>query len=283
MEREQVRARGASTVLSHPRCIVAGDGTSAPELALAVEGGVVQGLCARVPVLRHRSSARAALALVHQGHARAPRPRAAVLRAHRANARSTSRSTGSTRPRRAAATTPTFTGLELERRRRGRLPRRCRAARAPLLRARGPHTESTRSGSSSSSRPASAPALRGIIDRLELDDDGELVVTDYKTGRVPAPDLRAEPARRRPLLRLPLRAGVRRAPGAGPAALPERAAGDHRQPTEQSIRGLRQRTSAIWTAVERACERDDFRPRPSTLCDWCAFRATARPSAATRR
>jgi len=25
--------------------------------------------------------------------------------------------------------------------------------------------------------------LRGIIDRLELDQDGELVVTDYKTGR----------------------------------------------------------------------------------------------------
>ncbi len=28
--------------------------------------------------------------------------------------------------------------------------------------------------------------LRGIIDRLELDDDGELVVTDYKTGRAPS-------------------------------------------------------------------------------------------------
>ena len=29
------------------------------------------------------------------------------------------------------------------------------------------------------------PPLRGIIDRLELDADGELVVTDYKTGRAP--------------------------------------------------------------------------------------------------
>ncbi|HUV11306.1 MAG TPA: PD-(D/E)XK nuclease family protein, partial [Acidimicrobiia bacterium] len=28
--------------------------------------------------------------------------------------------------------------------------------------------------------------IRGIIDRLELDADGELVVTDYKTGRVPS-------------------------------------------------------------------------------------------------
>ena len=30
--------------------------------------------------------------------------------------------------------------------------------------------------------------IRGIIDRLELDDDGELVVTDYKTGRAPHPN-----------------------------------------------------------------------------------------------
>ena len=28
--------------------------------------------------------------------------------------------------------------------------------------------------------------VRGIIDRLEIDGDGELVVTDYKTGRVPS-------------------------------------------------------------------------------------------------
>ena len=28
--------------------------------------------------------------------------------------------------------------------------------------------------------------LRGIIDRLELTADGELVVTDYKTGRPPS-------------------------------------------------------------------------------------------------
>src|SRR5215203_2655303 len=34
--------------------------------------------------------------------------------------------------------------------------------------------------------PAGAVELRGIIDRLDLRDDGELVVVDYKTGRPPS-------------------------------------------------------------------------------------------------
>ena len=25
--------------------------------------------------------------------------------------------------------------------------------------------------------------------------------------------------------------------------------------------------------MEKACERDDFRPRPGPLCDYCAYRA----------
>ena len=36
-------------------------------------------------------------------------------------------------------------------------------------------------------QPAGALELRGVIDRLDLTDDGELVVVDYKTGRPPSP------------------------------------------------------------------------------------------------
>jgi putative RecB family exonuclease len=44
-------------------------------------------------------------------------------------------------------------------------------------------------------------------------------------------------------------------------------------PTAQSIRGLQVQTKAIWSAVERACEREDFRPKPGRLCNWCGFHA----------
>jgi putative RecB family exonuclease len=115
--------------------------------------------------------------------------------------------------------------------------------------------------------------LSGIIDRLELDADGELVVTDYKTGR--APSETHEQAKlvgvhfyaflceavlgRRPVrvqllhLREPMTIST--------------------APSDQSIRGMRQQTEAIWSAVERACRTDDFRPKPGFHCSYCSFRA----------
>ncbi len=29
---------------------------------------------------------------------------------------------------------------------------------------------------------------------------------------------------------------------------------------------------ALWAAIERAMERDEFPPRPGPLCDWCSFK-----------
>ncbi len=113
--------------------------------------------------------------------------------------------------------------------------------------------------------------LRGIIDRLDLDADGGLVVTDYKSGRVPS--IIHEQSRlggvhfyaflcEKVLGRRPAR--IQLLYLSQPVAIVC-------EPSAQSIRGLEQRTAAIWKAVERACANEDFRPRPSALCNWCAF------------
>jgi putative RecB family exonuclease len=115
--------------------------------------------------------------------------------------------------------------------------------------------------------------LRGVIDRLDLNDDGDLVVIDYKTGRAPSE-------------------GFERAKMAGVqvyALLCERVLGRapvevrllHLRepvtivatPSDQSIRGQRRRAVAVWRAIERACDLGDFRPRPSRLCSYCSFQA----------
>ena len=120
--------------------------------------------------------------------------------------------------------------------------------------------------------PIAGVALRGIIDRLELDADGELVVTDYKTGRAPS--------ERQEQHRLD---GVRfyaylceQLFGKRPARVQLLYLRDPlaiiAQPAEQSLRGLRTKVGAIWQAIEKACAADDFRPRPGPLCNWCAFK-----------
>jgi putative RecB family exonuclease len=114
--------------------------------------------------------------------------------------------------------------------------------------------------------------LRGIIDRLDLDADGELVVTDYKTGRAPR-----EIHERKRLGGVQFYAFLcERVLGRRPARVQLLYLGDPvaiiATPSDQSIQGLERRTKAIWTAIERACEKEDFRPKVSGLCDWCAFK-----------
>jgi putative RecB family exonuclease len=114
-------------------------------------------------------------------------------------------------------------------------------------------------------------ALRGIIDRLELDEQGGLVVTDYKTGR--APGLKYEQSRL---------AGVHfysflceEVLGRRPAAirLMYLRTGETitATPSAQSVKFITTRTTAVWRAVERACLTGNFQPRQGALCTSCAF------------
>lgn len=114
--------------------------------------------------------------------------------------------------------------------------------------------------------------LRGIIDRLERDDDGLLVVTDYKTGRVPSVNHeqgRLEGVHYYALL-------CERTLGERPDRIQLLYLADSVRitavPTTQSINGHERKANAIWSAIELACEREEFRPKPSKLCDWCSFK-----------
>jgi len=115
--------------------------------------------------------------------------------------------------------------------------------------------------------------LRGIIDRLELDADGELVVTDYKTGKAPSEQQEQQRLAGVAFYSLLCERLFGRRPArvqllhlADPVAIISR-------PTDRSTRGVERRLAAVWSAVERACEREDFRPNPSRLCDWCGYKA----------
>lgn len=113
--------------------------------------------------------------------------------------------------------------------------------------------------------------LRGIIDRLDLDEDGELVVVDYKTGRAPRPGWERTSMAGVHFYAFLCESVFGRRPAE--IRLMYLASGEtiRTRPTAQSTRFMTTRTNAVWKAVATACERDDFRPKRSRLCDFCAY------------
>jgi putative RecB family exonuclease len=114
--------------------------------------------------------------------------------------------------------------------------------------------------------------LRGVIDRLERTPEGELVITDYKTGSVPN-----EYREQQRLSGVHMYAAmVEAALGTRPVRVqllylskPEAII---TTPSEASVTGVMRKTGALWSAIGRACAKDDFRPRAGFLCNYCAYK-----------
>lgn len=113
--------------------------------------------------------------------------------------------------------------------------------------------------------------LRGIIDRLDLDRDGSLVVTDYKTGAAPPPGHDKERFEGVHFYALLCQEVLGTPPSRVQLIYLKNPVVLSAEISEQSLRGLTARTQAVWSAIERACAAEDFRPKPSALCPYCSF------------
>jgi len=112
--------------------------------------------------------------------------------------------------------------------------------------------------------------LRGIIDRLEL-RNGELVVTDYKTGRAPSVNWESKSLSGVHFYSLLCREVFGRLPVAIRLMYLSTGETIEATPSERSAKFVATRTAAVWNAVARACVTGDFKPHPSGLCNSCRF------------
>lgn len=116
--------------------------------------------------------------------------------------------------------------------------------------------------------------IRGILDRMEEGPDG-LIITDYKTGKAP-PERYAISA----FFALKIYALlIRIREGVTPAALKLMYLGGDKGPTvyeipvnDAQLDAMERHLEALWSAIERAIERETFPPRPGPLCNWCSYR-----------
>ncbi|MFD0788477.1 RecB family exonuclease, partial [Micromonospora azadirachtae] len=115
--------------------------------------------------------------------------------------------------------------------------------------------------------------IRGYLDRLDVAPDGALRVVDYKTGGAPREAFEA-----RALFQLKFYALVLwRTRGVVPRVLRllylrDAEICDYTPDADELVR-FERTVVALWRAIEQAIEQQDFRPRPSRLCDWCNHQA----------
>jgi putative RecB family exonuclease len=126
--------------------------------------------------------------------------------------------------------------------------------------------------------------LRGYVDRLDVNDQGDVRVVDYKTGTTPREAFEAKALFQMKFYALVLW----RTRGVVPRQLRLMYLADSDTlsyaPDAEELVKFERTLMAIWAAIERATRTGDFRPSPSRLCAWCdhqvrcpAFGGTAPP------
>jgi putative RecB family exonuclease len=115
--------------------------------------------------------------------------------------------------------------------------------------------------------------LRGYVDRLDENQDGDLRVVDYKTGSTPREAFEAKALFQMKFYALVLW----RTRGVVPRQLRLMYLADtdtlSYAPDADELARFERTLKAIWAAIERATQTGDFRPSPSGLCAWCDHQA----------
>lgn len=115
--------------------------------------------------------------------------------------------------------------------------------------------------------------LRGILDRLDLAPDGSLEVIDYKTGRAPSPAYEQAQLAGVQLYALLCLEVLGRRPDRVTLLHLKEPTRITAEPTDQGLRGQRTKALAVWEAIDRACQNEDFRPKTGPLCRFCRFQS----------
>lgn len=114
--------------------------------------------------------------------------------------------------------------------------------------------------------------VKGIVDRSVRQPDGTLLVTDYKTGKTPAPRFRQGKFQQLLIYAYLLSEGLDSVTACELLYL-----GDgtrlHHEVTKRDLREVEGTVVQVRSEIDAAIQADHFRPVRQTLCKWCSFQS----------
>jgi len=118
--------------------------------------------------------------------------------------------------------------------------------------------------------------LRGIVDRMERNAKGELVVADYKNGKMPNmkfPDSMTDKTRQMNIYAAMTEATADEKPAYGRLIFTAFGKEILVPYTPSSIQATVDEAVGVWDEVHASFKADDWAPKTSALCGWCPFLA----------
>lgn len=118
----------------------------------------------------------------------------------------------------------------------------------------------------------SGVTIKGFVDRFRRDENNQIVIEDYKTGKIPNPKYEDDKFQQLYIYAVMLEelgigqvSEVRLMYLAGPKILSREATLHQKKKTIQTLVETKR-------AVDEYCETEEFPAKPGVLCNWCTFK-----------